>query len=314
MIPMRFAIFFSLLLLFACKKAEKENPYDLIVNQPTDTSNHHSVPDPNSLAGLHQAIFAPTCANSGCHDGTFEPDFRTPESTYNTLVLRPIIKNSPAGNYTYRVVPGDYQNSILYQRLMIDIDGQSGIMPLVLEPSSDWNSKKAQYIENIQNWIQNGAKDIFGNAPADFDLPPQLQGIFISSVGSTNPFPRNSTSGSIVIPVGTSAVDVWLSITDDQTAIDQLTYLKVKCGSYMNDFSSVAEQNLSLVNAVSELGYSGNQVPFRHKFTLSLAGISGTQPWFIRAYVQDAASSPTEMPSNGSAEYIKHFYSFQIGE
>ena len=36
--------------------------------------------DPTSIAGLYQNIFGPTCANSGCHDGTFEPDFRTMES------------------------------------------------------------------------------------------------------------------------------------------------------------------------------------------------------------------------------------------
>ncbi|HOY47958.1 MAG TPA: hypothetical protein PL185_04745 [Flavobacteriales bacterium] len=307
-------ILFLCIGFFSCKKEQEENPYDLIQN-PNDTSGtHHTVPDPNSLAGIHQNIFEPTCANSGCHDGTFEPDFRTPESTYNTLVLRPIIKNDPAGTYTYRVVPGDYLNSVLYQRLIIDIDGQSGIMPLVLEPSSDWNSKQAQYIENVKNWIQNGAKDIFGNSAANFNLPPQLLGIFISETGSTQAFPRNATSGSIQIPIGTSSIDIWLAIEDDQTTIDQLSYLKAKVGASMNDFSAVSEQNLQLVNEVMETGYSGNQVSFRFKFTLPLSGLTPVQPWFIRAYIQDATASPSELPSTGSAEYIKHFYSFQLGE
>ena len=39
---------------------------------------------------------APTCANSGCHDGTFEPDFRTVGSSWNTLVNHPVIANDAA--------------------------------------------------------------------------------------------------------------------------------------------------------------------------------------------------------------------------
>ena len=302
------------LLIFSCKKEEEANPYEVVVDGNKDTTATHTVPDPNSFAGLHQNIFAPTCANSGCHDGTFEPDFRTPESTYNTLVMRPVIKNDPAGTYTYRVVPGDYLNSVLYQRLMIDIDGQSGIMPLVLEPGSNWESKRLEYIGNVRTWIENGAKDIYGNAPVQNDLPPQLNGIFISQTGSTSPFPRNVQTGSIVIPTGTSAVDIWLSLGDDQTAADLLTYLKVKTSPTMNDFSTSTEIDLNLVTAHSEIGYAGNPVAFRHKFTLNLTGISPLQSWYIRAYVQDAAALPTEIPSEASAEYIKRFYSFQLGE
>jgi hypothetical protein len=38
-----------------------------------------------SLERLQNAVR--TCANSGCHDGTFEPDFRTLEGSYNTLLF-----------------------------------------------------------------------------------------------------------------------------------------------------------------------------------------------------------------------------------
>ena len=125
-----------LFLLFAivgCKKDEAvENPYDLPQNKAPESEEDTYSPDPNSIAGLHKNIFQPTCANSGCHDGTFEPDFRTIQSTYNTLVLQPVIKNNPQGTFDYRVVPGDPDAGVLITRLMIDIDGQSGIMPLAL--------------------------------------------------------------------------------------------------------------------------------------------------------------------------------------
>jgi len=57
-----------------------DNPYDKIVrNVDTVVTTE---PDPASLEGIHKNIFVKTCANSGCHDGTFEPDFRTAESSF----------------------------------------------------------------------------------------------------------------------------------------------------------------------------------------------------------------------------------------
>src|SRR5210317_2664712 len=89
--------FLILPLLFACNASEPDvnNPYD---NQAVG-QEHEKVKgddkhiDANSIQGLHKNIFKPTCANSGCHDGNFEPDFRTIESSYNTLVNQAIIKN-----------------------------------------------------------------------------------------------------------------------------------------------------------------------------------------------------------------------------
>ena len=113
--------------------------------------------DPTSLAGLHAALFAPTCANSGCHDGTFEPDFRTVYSTYNTLVEQPVIKNDPQNSFSLRVAPGDVAASQLVARLTYDIDGNSGIMPLALEPDSDYPDRREALIEDVKSWIAAGA-------------------------------------------------------------------------------------------------------------------------------------------------------------
>ena len=113
---------------------------------------------PTSLVGLHANLFRPTCANSGCHDGTFEPDYRTVYSTYNTLVEQPVIKNDPQNSFTYRVVPGNVVASQLVARLEYDIDGNSGIMPLALEPDSDYPARKAELIEDVKTWIREGAQ------------------------------------------------------------------------------------------------------------------------------------------------------------
>ena len=127
-------LLFVLLLgiLGACTETT-ENPFDN--SGPTTPIDTTEVPlDLNSIAGLHAEVIVPTCANSGCHDGTFEPDFRTIESTYNTLVYHPIIKNDPMGTYEYRVVPGDPDASQFMARLTYDIDGNSGVMPLGRRP------------------------------------------------------------------------------------------------------------------------------------------------------------------------------------
>jgi len=301
-------------LFFSCKKEEKINPYDLVVDTTSKGPNQQAPPDPTSIAGLHQLIFAPTCANSGCHDGTFEPDFRTIESSYNTLVLQPVIKNNPQGSFNFRVVPGNESASVLVERLLTDIDGQSGIMPLSIDPGSDWNAKRDEYINNVKAWINAGAKDAFGNSPVQSNLPPQLRGIFISPTGSTSSFPRNVQTGSIEIPEGTPSVDIYLACTDDATAVDQLSYLKAKVSASLNDFSASPEENLSLINAITETGYDGNPTEFRFRFTLSLTTIPNGATRFIRAYMQDSAETPTELPNSSSADYIKRYYSFQIGQ
>ena len=59
----------------------------------------------------HKNILEPKCANPACHDGTFEPDFRTIEGSYNTLVYHPVTKNDEDLTYEHRVVPGDIRAS-----------------------------------------------------------------------------------------------------------------------------------------------------------------------------------------------------------
>ena len=152
-----FIIILSLCLLYACQK-DHPNPFDE-QDLPDNSLDSTGVNlDPTSFDGLHANIFSKTCARSGCHDGNFEPDFRTIESSYNTLVNHPIIKNDPSDTYEVRVKPGNPDQSVLVARLTFDIDGNSGIMPLAIDADSDWNEKKESYIQNVREWIQKGAE------------------------------------------------------------------------------------------------------------------------------------------------------------
>jgi hypothetical protein len=269
-------------------------------------------PDPQSFEGLHAYIFKPTCANSGCHDGTFEPDFRTISSTYNTLVYQPIVKNDPSNSYQYRVKPGSIAQSVLYNRLTQDIDGQSGIMPLVTEPSSDWNAKKEIHIANIKQWIENGAKDIFGNSPSIANKVPQMQGV----IGKTDTWVDRNDSGQGALRVKETAtnLEVYFSFQDDKTPSNQLTNAKIKFSKNPNDFLNSIPQDLKvLTNPLIYDGYYGGQVEYYHYVTINPKDYAKLgETIYFRVYVTDGSGVETEIPTNEGVYYIKNYFAFNI--
>ena len=91
--------------LFSCQK-DTINPYDDPNLDPPQSNDTSYFNNPSSFSSLQNNIFQPYCNNSGCHDGTFEPDFRTIESSYSTLVYQPVIKNDMDASYEFRVKPG----------------------------------------------------------------------------------------------------------------------------------------------------------------------------------------------------------------
>ena len=295
-----------------CKKDETINPYDdPNLDPPTEDSLNYFT-DPTAFSALHNNIFSPTCANSGCHDGTFEPDFRTVESAYNTLIYHPIIKNNAANTYQYRVIPGDADMSILYQRLIIYIDGISGIMPLSAENS--WNDNKEQYIQNIKDWINGGAKDIFGNSPIQANLLPQMKGMLAFITGQSTILPRDGFRGSIFVPSTANSLDVWFSVTDDQLVSNQLTYNKIKYSNSLFNFEQKPEYSLEVKpSPILENGYYGSQmVEYYHKYVLDVSNYNQGDIVFIKIYVQDNVNSVTEIPTNGSEYQIVKYFTLEF--
>ena len=141
----------------ACKEEipEPYNPYDDVVYpvsiEPIDNSEAHS------LSRTHNEVFEPKCNVLGCHDGSFEPDFRTVQSTYSTLVYHSIIKNNAQEEFTYRVVPGDTANSILWERITnCCFVNENDRMP----QDNIGISMPQSAIDQIGAWIMAGAPDI----------------------------------------------------------------------------------------------------------------------------------------------------------
>ena len=164
-----FALFGVVVFFDACKKdPAPKNPFDDVdygVNTSLDTLDKYSI------TAIHRDIVFPKCAKPGCHDGHFEPDFRTVESTYSTLVYQPITKNNVAKTFKYRVLPDSSSKSVLYERLnnccfvnTNDRMPQDNIgKPL---PDEDLN--------RIKTWIDNGAKDIFNQPSIAPNALPQF--------------------------------------------------------------------------------------------------------------------------------------------
>lgn len=299
----------ALSLLIACEKDPTGNPFDnQDVNQ--DTVRLEIIdPEPASIAGIYKNVFKPTCANVGCHDGTFDPDFRTMESAYNTLVFQEPIKND--GKYSFRVEPGNPGKSSIMGRL----DGLLlPAMPIQLEPDSDWPEKGSEYIEHIRTWISEGAPDITGTVRTKNHPAPVLQG-----AGATVDQAwqiRLGGSGPILIPDSISTMSLYFAFKHEEMDPRQFTHNKVLFSSNPDVFadSTSIELTMELMpTPISERGFYGTEVNYTHKVDIELdSTLSKTIPqWYFRVYVKDEKNPITEIPTDNGIFYIKSYMSFQ---
>ncbi len=321
---MRLLYIYILFFVFtSCKKDPHINPYDNDDLNPPNLNDTNYFNNPVSFSAIQNNIFSPYCAdNPGCHDGTFEPDFRTIESSYSTLVYQPVIKNNSNSTFQYRVIPGDAEKSVLYARLLANdlgvstFDPNSQVMPLtadiVYDPQRqhEWHSVKDILISNVKQWIDDGARDIFGNSPMEPNKVPEMRGCIAFAAGQTTPLNREQPRGNIYIPSNVSYVDFWFSVSDDLFESNQLTYNQVKFSEDLFDFDNQEFRSLEVVaNPITETGfYSSTQENFYHKYTLDMSNFDSGDLIFIKIYVQDDVNPVTEIPTNGSDyQFIKHF-------
>jgi hypothetical protein len=301
----KFLLLFISLFLFAladiflngCKKDPivADNPYDS-VNYNKDSVSQPD-PDPNSITGLHKNIFITRCALPGCHDGTFEPDYRTVQSSYSTLVYQPVNKFTvdSVSYFKYRVLPYDTINSFLHERLTTHT---SDYMP------SNGTRLKEEDIQHINAWIMNGARDQFGSIPSKPDNPPMITAFFAADsaihqidtnrLGGVlyNPFIVKPNMTVLVVPV----------VSDDQDTLPSLQQNQLKLSLDKDDFSSAV-----VINATYVPLYKVWMASFK-----TTAYPSGTTV-YMRYYVKDHAhSTPTEFPRNDSPFYYKTYAAFYV--
>lgn len=300
---------FSILVFLnqSCERSAiiEANPFENNVkNQDTVNFEIKNI-DPNSIAGLYQNIFKPTCANVGCHDGTFEPDFRTIESSYHSMVYRVPIKND--GSLTYRVDPGSPNTSAILNRMSGTIQPP---MPIEIEPDGDWLEKEEEYMENVRNWIENGALDLAGNSPEPDVVKPSLVGAVAMFDGEV--LGREDGYGSIRVPDSVDVFELYLSF-DTLNNPEFFTNNELAFGNgNVDEFQEVISIEMEVMPwPIFQFGLYGILTQFTHRVEIDLNGLQLLEDsYYMRARVQDGTQPITEIPANDGLYFIKEYMSF----
>ncbi|MBC8048089.1 MAG: hypothetical protein H7Y00_14925 [Fimbriimonadaceae bacterium] len=319
------AIFFlAAIIIHSCKEdiiridpdVDVFNPFDTITGDDGVIDDIEI--DSASFLGLHTYIFKPTCAVPACHDGSFEPDFRTVQSAYNTLVYHPVVKNDEDETFTFRVLPGDTTHSWLYERITTD-DATLGRMPLydTLYPAER---------QKIIDWIQNGAPDVMGNSPAlpDYTLPNSAG--FIAYINDTLGTRIDDNRMSFVSPMllpDDTDIEIWFSGYDFDMDSNfywghVFSYNKARISAEGYDFSVYDEFDMEEEAAdepfIGPLYWDPAYTSwYYHHFTFNTGDYIPGEIYFIRFYLKDwDHPDPTEIPDNGTNPYLITYFSFIV--
>ena len=191
-----------------------------------------------SFVRLHRDVLGPSCNVMGCHDGSFEPDFRTVQSSYNSLVYHPIIKNNLAGEFTYRVVPGDTALSVLHERLTnCCFVNQNDRMP----QDNIGNSLSQEDLEKVASWILAGAKDITGTIPNEPNSLPNIKYYFVANSTYDSTYSENRVGGVFYNPFimpSNEQVNFVFKVSDDHTNRSNMLVNQLSISDDVNDFDN----------------------------------------------------------------------------
>lgn len=300
----------------SCKRAEPQNPYDDI-EWPDDEQPLTDLLPIGNFAWLHAKVFSPTCANSGCHDGSFEPHFSSISSSYNTLVNHPVIANDAQFSFSHRVVPGNVGASLLYERLVNEIPNTTGIMPPVVDGDSDWPARKNEYLAAIASWIEAGAPDMFGNMPQSgaADFPPTVEGLLCFPPGNTtDPFTRDPNSISVTpIRVPAGPIDLWVAVTDDNTLAQNMAVNELRWATTTTAIDQSAPALFVTTQTFTAPGFTSGGVAYYHRASINLNGHSPGTVLFLRTYFNDGVQpTTTVVPNAGSNDVITSLFTLEI--
>ena len=277
------------------------NPYDGI-----DYGNTTLVIDTvssTSFVKLHRDVLGPSCNVMGCHDGSFEPDFRTVESAYNTLVYHTIIKNNLAEDFTYRVVPGDTGLSVLHERLTnCCFVNTNDRMP----QDNIGNSLPEADLDAVTAWILEGAKDITGAIPNEPNNLPNIKYFYVTNADNDSAYSENRIGGLFYNPFlmpNNEQVNFIFRVKDDHTIAQNLMINQLSISENIDDFSN------SIIAVADIASYYSPKV-WILQFNTSALEVNKT--YFMRYTVSDEQDQIITYPNNQTSFVYKNIWSFTV--
>jgi len=276
------------------------NPYDGL--DYSDTTLVIDTVSPTSFVKLHRDVLGPSCNVMGCHDGSFEPDFRTVESAYNTLVYHTIIKNNLAEDFTYRVVPNDTALSVLHERLTNccfvntnDRMPQDNIGNAL--PEADLNAVTA--------WILDGAKDITGSIPNEPNNLPNIKYYHVTNTTYDIAYDTIRVGGLFYNPFlmpNNEQVNFIFRVNDDHTNAGNMSVNQLSISEYSDDFS----------NAITATAVTFEQTNKVWLLPFNTAILQSGKTYFMRYTVSDEENQTTTYPNNQTSFVYKNMWSFTV--
>ena len=309
-------------LLAACERTYIVNPPNLPPN-PFDEIDYTtgvmgSIPiDSQSFLGLYTYVFRPSCAQPGCHDGNFEPDFRTIGSAYNSLVYHPVIKNTPDQRFTYRVVPGDRSESWLWERVTTD-NTVLGRMPL-------YDTLTDGELGAIRDWINMGAPDVLGINPLLPNYRPTGYGWqALDALDTAIRYENNRADiiSPMELPRDTE-IDWYFGLYDTDADGEPIFgpifgYNRLQISEHPYDFSGATEIALDVLPADAPIWgnpyytVAGN-LPHWLGTRINTANFQKGKVYFVRVLVDDGEHQTlTSWPEADSPAYLISIMSFVI--
>lgn len=287
--------------LGACDREEvlPPNPYDGIDYGSEDPDTYQS--DPNSIVGIYENILSVKCANPGCHDGHFEPDYRSIQSSWSTLVYHQIVKNTADSAYTFRVIPGDTGASMLWKRI------STGNAQLQQMPATGQTLTPGEF-DNIRTWIENGARDMFGNLPILPNNEPTILAYVAYNPSFTIRYDETPNRLDSIfynpfkVPANTDISLVWL-VNDDSTAIPDMQFNRMRLSLDPDDFSNAQDVNAFYFNIAGGVWIA----------PINTGSWNVGETVYFRYYINDGDQSfNTEFPRDDQPDPYKTFASFYI--
>ena len=295
-------LFFALVMSFVLMNCTEDNlpinPYEDL--DYGDTELVIDTVSPTSFVKLHRDVLGPSCNVMGCHDGSFEPDFRTVESSYNTLVYHTIIKNNLTEDFTYRVVPGDTAFSVLHERLtnccfvnMNDRMPQDNIGNAL--PESD--------LDAVTAWILDGAKDITGAIPSEPNNFPNIKYFSVMDAAYDSTYSDNRVQFYMpFLMPNNEQVNFIFRVNDDHTNAGNMSVNQLSISEYIDDFSNA----ITATSVTFEQTYKLWLLPF------NTSTLQSGKTYFMCYTVSDEENQTTIYPNNQTSFVYKNMWSFTV--